>query len=223
MSVSYFSSRDLPAGTAPPQVQVSHLFPTPVFLCRLKDSQALNLQLSDVILARERLDQGRLNSNVGGWHSGLDLAKWGGAAVGSVLEAATAIANRITQDRNGRPLRPAWRVECWANVNRHGHANKRHTHPGCYWSGTYYVKSGESGDALVGGELQFHDPRVGVLEDGATAALDGANDGEALIRPEPGLFLLFPSWMPHSVRPYRGNAVRISIAFNLAFADGRAP
>jgi len=28
--------------------------------------------------------------------------------------------------------------------------------------------------------------------------------------------VLFPAWMMHQVRPYRGNAERISIAFNLS-------
>jgi len=28
--------------------------------------------------------------------------------------------------------------------------------------------------------------------------------------------VLFPAWMTHQVRPYRGTAERISIAFNLA-------
>jgi hypothetical protein len=27
---------------------------------------------------------------------------------------------------------------------------------------------------------------------------------------------MFPAWVMHQVRPYRGNAERISIAFNLA-------
>ena len=30
----------------------------------------------------------------------------------------------------------------------------------------------------------------------------------------PGLLFLFPSWLYHQVRPYRGTELRISIAFN---------
>jgi uncharacterized protein (TIGR02466 family) len=40
----------------------------------------------------------------------------------------------------------------------------------------------------------------------------GAN--EAVI-PKAGRLVMFPSWLLHQVRPYRGNAERISIAFNL--------
>ncbi|TAN08894.1 MAG: hypothetical protein EPN45_08130, partial [Rhizobiaceae bacterium] len=34
-------------------------------------------------------------------------------------------------------------------------------------------------------------------------------------RPKPGLMVLFPSWLFHQVRPYRGTHERISVAFNL--------
>ena len=35
------------------------------------------------------------------------------------------------------------------------------------------------------------------------------------MRPQPGLLLMFPSWLSHAVRPYRGDGVRISIAINM--------
>jgi uncharacterized protein (TIGR02466 family) len=36
------------------------------------------------------------------------------------------------------------------------------------------------------------------------------------VMPKAGKMVIFPAWMMHGVRPYRGNAQRISIAFNLA-------
>jgi hypothetical protein len=41
----------------------------------------------------------------------------------------------------------------------------------------------------------------------------GANE---VVVPRPGLMVLFPAWVLHQVRPYKGNAERISIAFNLS-------
>jgi uncharacterized protein (TIGR02466 family) len=35
------------------------------------------------------------------------------------------------------------------------------------------------------------------------------------VQPKSGRMVLFPAWMMHQVRPYRGTAQRISIAFNL--------
>ena len=37
--------------------------------------------------------------------------------------------------------------------------------------------------------------------------------------PGPGLLFLFPSWLFHQVRPYRGTGRRISIAFNLGVSS----
>jgi hypothetical protein len=34
-------------------------------------------------------------------------------------------------------------------------------------------------------------------------------------RPDPGLMILFPSYVPHAVLPHRGDRERISIAFNV--------
>ncbi len=35
------------------------------------------------------------------------------------------------------------------------------------------------------------------------------------VRPQSGRMVIFPAWLMHQVRPYRGTGVRISIAFNL--------
>jgi uncharacterized protein (TIGR02466 family) len=35
-----------------------------------------------------------------------------------------------------------------------------------------------------------------------------------LIHPRSGQLVLFPSWLLHAVRPYRGDRERISVAFN---------
>ena len=41
----------------------------------------------------------------------------------------------------------------------------------------------------------------------------GANE---VVRPKTGLMVMFPAWLLHQVRPYKGGAERISIAFNLS-------
>ena len=48
----------------------------------------------------------------------------------------------------------------WANVNRSGHGNEFHSHPGAFWSAVYYVDDGGiDADPSLGGELEFMDPR----------------------------------------------------------------
>ena len=197
------------------------MHPTPAFTALLPEGERLSGALRRVILGREAAGAGGLaNSNVGGWHSARDMTQWGGPALDEVLGQARAFADRLTVDRQGRPVAVEWRSECWANVNRSGQANKLHTHPGCFWSGTYYVDDGGIPEQPeLGGEFEFFDPRgVGPLLSAAEAA--AAAPGEPLdgplIRPRRGMMVLFPSWMPHGVRAYRGQGTRISIAFNLA-------
>ena len=140
---------------------------------------------------------------------------WGGEPIRVVADAAIGQAKKLTVDRKGRPRNIDWQIECWANVNGPGNANRRHSHPGCYWSGTYYVDDGEDGITEdVAGQFEFHDPR-GVAAAVVPACARQSRD-EALVRPQSGSMVLFPSWVPHSVRPYRGRGLRISIAFNLA-------
>lgn len=201
--------------------QVLRFFPTPAFVSAVPGWKTVNATLKEIILRKEGEDSGLDFSNVGGWHSGTDFADWGGPALRQVLDAARALAERVTCDRKGRPVKLDWRTECWANVNRKGEANKRHTHPGCLWSGTYYVDTGMPDGAVdLGGQFEFLDPR------GAAAAMaiaehyvfpaDSDADAEPLVRPREGKFVMFPSWMPHAVRSYMGESQRISIGFNLA-------
>ena len=61
-------------------------------------------------------------------------------------------------------------------------------------------------------DLQGPKIRTGRLMSGAPVEL---KKGSVLtITPRPGLLVIFPSFVLHAVRPYRGDAVRISIAMN---------
>jgi uncharacterized protein (TIGR02466 family) len=147
------------------KAEVRSYFATPVILATLPDAQAVNAELKRVILEHERGDEGVHHSNLGGWQSGWDLESWGGPTAARVLDAARQLATRLTSDRAGKPVRIAWKTNAWANINRRGHGNEFHTHPGAYWSGTYYVDDGGIGENHdLGGAFEIQDPR-GVAPD----------------------------------------------------------
>jgi uncharacterized protein (TIGR02466 family) len=186
------------------------------------DGTRLNAELRATILACEARAPSNDHSNLGGWQSSWDLDDWGGDAARRLLDFARQLADRLTVDRAGRPVRVDWRMNAWANVNRSGHGNEFHTHPGCYWSGTYYVDDGGIGDdPSLGGEFEIQDPR-GVAPamyrpDLAPAAPGCLSIGASeVISPAAGTVIMFPSWLSHAVRPYTGGGTRISIAFNLS-------
>jgi uncharacterized protein (TIGR02466 family) len=200
---------------------VRGLFATPVAALEVPGAERLNAALAATILRRRAENPSVQASNAGGWHSDRDILAWGGPAAAEVIELAKGMAAQLTADRSGAPLRPAWRVSAWANVNACGHANVAHYHAGAFWSGTYYVDDGGcAADPALGGEFEMLDPRgpgPGMYAPHLKFTGDGASVGGAeTIRPKPGLLILFPSWLLHQVRPYRGAGTRVSVAFNLS-------
>jgi len=210
------------AGGDSPQLTVLNLFSTPVVIAAMPDAVTLNAELKTIILAREASSESVERSNHGGWQSTWDLHQWGGAPMQKVLAFGRAIASEVTVDRMGKRRPLSWRINCWANVNRHGHGNQFHTHPGALWSASYYVDDGGVGaDSSLGGEFEIQDPR-GVAPIMYAPFLtfpgpDGAALGESQrLTPQAGMFVLFPSWLSHGVRPYRGTRERVSIAINFS-------
>jgi uncharacterized protein (TIGR02466 family) len=150
------------------------------------------------------------------------MDRWGGAP-------ATKLLARMTTDREDSPGKGpypghfgvTWLGNMWANVNRSGHGNEVHSHPGAYWSGVYYVDDGGiDADPSLGGELEFMDTR------GPAPAMNAPHLSFAMpgglsagfterVRPKSGRLVMFPAWVMHQVRLYHGTAERISIAFNL--------
>lgn len=198
------------------------LFATPVVISDIPGAAALNVELGTAIAQRESGHPGMQHSNLGGWQSTWDMDRWGGSAAIKLLAIGRNIANRATTDRQGRPVAVTWQANMWANINRSGHGNEFHSHPGCYWSGVYYVDDGGiAADPSLGGELEFMDPRGPLpamyaphLAFGIAGGLSaGANE---TVTPRAGRLVMFPAWLLHQVRPYRGTAQRISIAFNLS-------
>ncbi len=204
------------------KIQVAPLFPTPVTTTQLPDAERINAQLRRIILEREASHPSTQHSNLGGWQSTWDFIEWGGPALRTVLKAGEAVANRLTIDRQGRPAGVQWKINCWANVNRKGHGNEFHTHPGAYWSGVYYVDDGGAGTgSSLGGQFEVQDPRgVAPIMYVPRLAFAGPG-GQALgatetLQPRVGMMIIIPSWLHHAVRPYHGDGDRISVAFNLS-------
>jgi uncharacterized protein (TIGR02466 family) len=201
-----------------------NLFSTPLLIATLPDAQAINAELKQTILAREAASASAKPQSVGAWQSSWDLYQWGGAPVHRVLGFVRTIVDPLTVDREGNRQPIAWRVNCRANVNRQGHRNEFHTHPGALWSAVYYVDDGGiAADPSLGGEFEIQDPRgvatVMYAPYLTFAGEDGAALGEAQrLRPQAGVALVYPSWLSHGVRPYRGTGVRISIAINFSLA-----
>jgi hypothetical protein len=210
-------------------LEIVPLFATPLVVYDVPDAAALNADLRRVIEEREKSHPGKQASNEGGWQSTWDMERWGGVPALKLLAIARNTANRVTIDRSGNAgggphpgvFAVTWRANMWANVNRAGHGNEFHAHPGSFWSAVYYVDDGGiAADPSLGGELEFMDPRgpgpAMYAPNLAFATPGGLSLGaNETMPPRAGRLVLFPAWLLHQVRPYRGKAERVSIALNL--------
>ena len=118
-----------------------------------------------------------------------------------------------------------WLVQMWANVSGPGALNHMHVHPGNLWSAVLYIDmggEGPQGDDIqaCGGTFYFEDPRFPMSVMHNTRFRFAGPDGQPQpmqpeVAPKRGDLLMFPSWLRHGVRPYKGTRERISIALNV--------
>jgi uncharacterized protein (TIGR02466 family) len=99
----------------------------------------------------------------------------------------------------------------WVNLLKGGGHHSAHIHPHSILSGTLYVEVQKGS-----GAIRFEDPRLPMM---MAAPMRGENAPENLrsfvdIEPQPGLLLLWESWLRHEVRPGTGKGDRLSISFN---------
>ncbi len=203
-------------------VRLASLFATPVYTVPVADPAALNAQLVDAIERHRGSVKAVDRSNIGGWQSDIDLLQWGGKAAEWLAGLCTNASRAITATPDGAPAAVTWHPEMWVNVNKPGDSNQNHWHPGSFLSFVYYVDDGygSSPDRALAGELVFVDPRMPFLRMRTPHLRYGSGpadlaEHETWVRPFTGLLIGFPSFLGHSVRPYRGTRTRISIAINM--------
>lgn len=96
----------------------------------------------------------------------------------------------------------------WSVQLQPGGFHVSHVHPAGWLSSAYYVELPELTD-------QGADPRAGWLAFGEPGmALDGLGP-DHFVRPEPGLLVLFPSYLWHGTVPFTGGGRRLTAAFDV--------
>jgi uncharacterized protein (TIGR02466 family) len=196
-------------------------FPTMVFQIDVDGAEALNQQLLDTIYKEQERDlQGISRSNyreLGGWHSHNDLHKSPNYAdlVGHIKSATDRMSEHLGYAKS-HTIKIG---TMWSIINPPGSSNRAHVHPGCLWSGVYYIQAPEGA-----GNIEFVEPRTAHLMNQPKYQPNSKRKKECWTKvrftPTPGRMLIFPSWLYHAVEPNtskeagnKGN--RIIISFNL--------
>jgi len=154
-------------------------------------------------------DDGRIKSNRGGYHShSLDIEnKYLKPLVEEIKKYSKIMAEQHTLDEE------CYNIDMWCNINGYKDYNISHNHPGCVFSGVYYVKTPPDC-----GNIVFDHPAQNVM---GYAELDlkfkDYNAYNALtwrLPAQENMMYVFPSWLKHCVDPNLSTENRISISFN---------
>lgn len=198
---------------------LASVFATPIAMYDATGMEALNREITDILVKESETIPSLSHSNVGGWHSKYDLQLRPEACFRHLTDLVTsnAMALTITVAKGlGRPVpKLKAKTHMWAMVMRDGHYTVPHTHADSHWASVYYADAGDTDEAAYpdSGVISFKDPRSGVL---SIPGLD-LTGGDFMVNPKTGQMQLFPGWLTHYVHVYRGTRPRVSIACNVTY------
>ena len=186
------------------------LFGSPVFISDLTFPD-----LVPFVLDLQKTVKSTSQSNAGGWQSPM-YTNCSSVEVEPLWEAITQEANRCHQEIG--LLNELKIKHLWFNVNEKHHFNWPHTHVGSIHSGSVYLQVPENS-----GDLRFQNsnqPAVGwawsdVLPENTSNVNVSINQNDLCILPRKNMFVMFPSWLNHSVFPNTSDEKRISVAFDM--------
>jgi len=198
-------------------------FPTMIHVNKLHDAKEMNAELIKNIRAEQKRDQKGIQrsnfTNLGGWHSHNHLHKE--KAFIDIASRVRAAGKKISAELGYDPKYQLDIGTMWSIINSPGSFNRSHIHPGCLWSGVYYVQAPKNS-----GRIEFTEPRTQLLMEQAKFAPGKKRPKECWTKvrfePTPGKLIIFPSWLYHAVEPNLANEVgegesdRIIISFNIS-------
>ena len=204
------------------QLQIARelFFSTPIFYKDLPNAKELNKNLLKHVKKWKKEDEkGIVRSNSLGWHSAVDMHHR--SEYNHFTKWLFAKVNEVFLHQGYDPRAEAHCDNMWANINKRYSHNRNHTHPGCLWSGVYYIQAPKDS-----GRIWFTDPRgeAHMLVPRYENQRSSNTWREVFYEPIAGRLIIFPSWLMHEVEPNLNKEYedendtrgwRYSISFNL--------
>jgi uncharacterized protein (TIGR02466 family) len=193
--------------------RLQRLFPVPLLVTEVPDSDALNQKIQDEIdtIMRETpngkpdswaCDVFTTISNNCELHEKPAFREFKGIA----MQCLTAFAELMSFPLQTNPIQI---TECWINVYREGCSQDMHQHANHVMTGVYYMKAPENC-----AKIQFHSHLADVMIRPPVRRDNDINRMVASYQPRQGDLIIFESNLRHSVPVNEVPGERISISFN---------
>ena len=190
-----------------------HLFfSTPIWASKINNFEDVNFEMFEYITALQKKDpKGIIKSNFKGWHSkNFDMKNdTPKQFIESIKKNINIAINDMGWDLNNQSVNIK---SIWAIINEKDAWNQKHHHSNSDLSAAYYVSAHENC-----GDIVFYDPRPAPVHNHPTSKTPNKlNATVNSIKPEPGMLVLFPSYLEHSVNPNLSNKKRVVVSFNIS-------
>lgn len=106
-------------------------------------------------------------------------------------------------------------TDCWININPTGAYNNSHTHPGCDYTGVFYVNLPKDESPIVFDSHLSHSSGTTFSMYSEIYKNQYCLHSEVEFQPREGALLIFPSSLRHFVDENRSEDDRVSIALNI--------
>ncbi len=189
---------------------IKPLFPA-MFQCKDTENFDKDTLVDYVYKQREEDSEGLVKSNVGGWQSHGNYHTFDNPLNTFLMTSLKEIASF----REFKPKTTMTVVQMWININNKGDYNKKHCHPHCDLSGTFWIKVPQNC-----GELVFVNPNEFAEANLMEYFSEEFKDNFIVypgfeFYPVEGRVCLWPSHLYHGVGRNDSDEDRISVAFNL--------
>lgn len=193
-------------------VYVTPYFPSIFFKKEVDDFEIVKEGILEWIYNFQKNNSSYQRSNIGGWHSNVNLFENPDFQIYSTLikKEVEYCLSQIIENLNFKIS------EGWININKKGDFNLTHTHPESDLSAVFWISTkGEKS-----GRIEFENPcnfeQNNLLSKIKKEVRDSFNLNKShWIVPKDGVLLIFPSNIRHMVFPNQTFDDRISIAFNI--------
>ena len=203
--------------------------PTSIWTTHIPATALNTTQLSQVLLDLRRqqpLGTRNQRSTRGGWRYNLDDVDRNNpplflALIQTVKQFYKTAVQELGWDPRIMLSDDTIHMKSWGNIHDRGGYNVRHNHPNCHLSGIFYAQTPPGAGLLrLYSPQRFPDSMDDVTPE-HVVQIPLAMGGNRLssnaidVTPEPGLLVLFPSYLVHEVVASTADSARISFAFNI--------